>query len=84
MSDPQNKEFECLYLVTEEDLEKINKAEKPFLSYTQIYNSVVNAGKNNTQPENSEKGGAVKKKKLIKWLLIDSPEDESTFEPSSV
>lgn len=70
----ENKEFESLYLVSEEDLEKINQAEKPFLSYTQIYNSIVKSGEE--QEEKREK-----KLVLSEWLTL---EDGARIKKSTV
>lgn len=57
---PEKKSFESLYLVSEEDLEKINRVEKPFLSYSQIYNSVIEAGRESGK----------KKLAITEWLTI--------------
>jgi hypothetical protein len=78
MSDtPEKKSFERLYLVSEEELEKINQAEKPFLSYTQIYNSIVKSEKNKEDLEGEEKK---EKLNLTKWLTFDSTDGKGAEE----
>jgi hypothetical protein len=73
---PDKKSFERLYLVSEEELEKINQAEKPFLSYTQIYNSIVKSGTHQEETEGEKKEKLI----LTKWLTFEDPDGEGVEE----
>jgi hypothetical protein len=77
MSDaPEEKSFERLYLVSEEELEKINQAEKPFLSYTQIYNSIVKSENHQEEIESEKREKLI----LTKWLTFDKTNGAGTEE----